>query len=114
MSKWKPEWETKSMDEKIEYALEKLKYHTQRYEAKPTNSRLYKVTKWAGMAAHAVFEVHTDLREEGSLIRYFIGREGRKQGLYGVKLTEFIEAKFQDGTWWKLVPEEVLKATKIA
>jgi hypothetical protein len=109
MSKWRPEWENKSMEEKLEHALDKLKYHTARYEAKPTNSRLYKVTKWAGMVGHAIFETHPELREPDSLVRYFIGKEGRKQGIYGAKLTEFIETQFQDGTWWKLVPEEVLK-----
>ena len=109
MSMWTAEWENKSMEEKLEHALDKLNYHTLRYEAKPTSGRLYKVTKWAGMAAHAIFEAHPELREEGSLIRYFIGKEGRKHGFYGKALTEFIEQEFHAGTWYKHVPDEVLK-----
>ena len=112
MSKWTAEWENRSMEEKIGHALEKLEYHTQRYIYKPGSGRLYKVCKWAGMAAHAVFEVHNDLRDEGSLIRYFIGKEGRKQGFYGAALTEFIEKEFQAGTWYRHVPEAVLKEAK--
>ena len=63
---------------------------------------------WSMEAAHAVFELHPELREEGSLLRYFVAKEGRKQGLRGAALTEFVEREYQNGTWWKLVPEDVL------
>lgn len=109
MSMWTAEWENKSMEEKLEHALDKLNYHTLRYEAKPTSGRLYKVTKWAGMAAHAIFEAHPELREENSLVRYFVAKEGRKQGIYGSKLTEFVDQEFDSGRWWVYVPPEVIK-----
>ena len=64
---------------------------------------------WSMEAAHAVFELHPDLREEGSLLRYFVAKEGRKNGLRGAALTAFVESEFSAGTWWHLVPESVLK-----
>jgi hypothetical protein len=60
-------------------------------------------------AAHAVFEMHPELREEGSLPRYFVAKAGRKNGLRGKELTAFVEDQYQRGTWWRLVPEAVLK-----
>ena len=108
---WTAEWENRSMEEKLEHSLEKLNYHTQRYIDKPGSGRLYKVRKWAGMAAHSIFEVHPDLREENTLPRYFVAKAGRAQGIYGNKLTEYIEQEYKNGTWWKHIPEEVLKAS---
>jgi hypothetical protein len=64
---------------------------------------------WAMDAAHAAFELHPELREEGSLLRYFVAKEGRKNGLRGAALTTFVESEFSAGTWWHLVPESVLK-----
>ena len=63
---------------------------------------------WAREAAHAVFDLHPELREEGSLFRYFVAKSGRHKGLRGVDLTDFIEREYQQGTWWHLVPEDVL------
>ena len=111
MSKWTAEWENRSMEEKLEHALEKLNYHTQRYIDKPGSGRLYKVRKWAGMAAHAIFEVRPDLREENSLLRYFVAKAGRAKGIYGKELTGFIDNEYQKGTWYTHIPEEILKAS---
>lgn len=60
-------------------------------------------------AAHAAFDIFPELREEGSLPRYFVAKEARMRGLRGAAVTEFVEREYQAGTWWKLVPEEVLK-----
>lgn len=73
------------------------------------NGRLYKVRKWAGMAAHAIFESHPELREEHSLVRYFVAKAGRAQGIHGKALTEFVNQEFNKGSWYKHVPEDVLK-----
>ena len=64
--------------------------------------------QWTMEAAHAVYEMHPELREDYSLPRYFVAREGRRKGLRGPDLTRFIDTEYQQGTWWKLVPEEVL------
>jgi len=109
MGMWTAEWENRSMEEKLAHVWDKLNYHTLRYEAKPTSGRLFKVKKWASMAAHAIFEAHPDLREDNSLPRYFVAKVGRKQGIYGAALTEFVEKEYEKGTWWKHIPEEVLK-----
>ena len=68
---------------------------------------------WAMEAAHSVFEMHPELREDGSLMRYFVAKKGRKSGLRGKALTEFVEAEYRNGTWWKLVPDAVLKDATI-
>ena len=95
-----------SAEQRLEISAEKLISHL-------TRGRLNNVQRghakgWAIEAAHAVFQLHPDLREEGSLPRYFVAKEGRSRGLRGAALTEFVEQEYQQGTWWKLVPEEVL------
>jgi len=59
-------------------------------------------------AAHACFEIFPELREEGSLFRYFVVMEARKHGLRGTAVTEFVEKAFADGTWWKYCPQELI------
>lgn len=68
-----------------------------------------KCAKWASRLAYEVFKMHPELRDEGSFSRYFVAKEGRKAGIRGAALTEYVEGKYADGTWWKLVPEEVLR-----
>lgn len=38
-----------------------------------------------------------ELREEGSLERYFVARLGRERGYYGVELTTFVEQAYESG-----------------
>ena len=46
---------------------------------------------WTKEAAHAAFDLHPELREDGSLARYFVAKVGRKKGLRGRSLTDFVE-----------------------
>jgi len=64
---------------------------------------------WTRELAHAVFELHPELREDNTLPRYFVAKEARRRGLRGQKVTEFVDREFAEGTWWKLVPDGVLK-----
>lgn len=99
---------TKTSEWRLEFGTKKLSHHMRCYASRPSNTRHAKIKKWTAFTAHAVFEMHPELREDGSLPRYFVAKAGRKQGIYGAALTEFVESKYQDGTWWRLVPEEVL------
>jgi hypothetical protein len=95
-------------EERLEKASERALNHINRPLPIKNRQRVH-AKEWTMEAAHAVFELHPELREEGSLLRYFVAREGRKQGIFGAALTEFVESQFQAGTWWRYVPEEVLK-----
>lgn len=53
--------------------------------------------KWARRLAHAALTLHPELREEGSLERYFVARLGREQGYSGVDLTTFVEQAYKSG-----------------
>jgi hypothetical protein len=99
--------ETMPVAERLEKSLAKLHAHLRR--GCQNSEQRNHARNWAAEAAHAVFELHPELREDGSLPRYFVAKEGRKMGLRGAALTEFVESKYRDGTWWKLVPESVLK-----
>ena len=43
------------------------------------------------------FLKNPELREHGSLIRYFVAKRGRKDGLRGTALTKFVEEQY--GMW---------------
>jgi len=93
--------------ERLELATTKLMSHLARRKLFGRQKRHAQC--WAWEAAHATFQLHPELREEGSLLRYFVAKEGRRMGLRGTALTQFVEGQYRDGTWWKLVPESVLK-----
>ena len=59
-------------------------------------SRL-KLKKWARRLAHAVLTLHPELREEGSLERYFVARLGRERGYRGAELTTFVDQAYESG-----------------
>ena len=95
------------VEERLSKSTERMLDHIGR---KNLNSRQRQhLYSWTMECAHSVFEMNPSLREEGCQIRYHIGKEGRKQGFYGKALTEFIEKEFQHGTWYRHVPDEVLK-----
>jgi hypothetical protein len=56
-----------------------------------------KCKKWARRLAHSVLALHPELREEGSLERYFVARLGRARGYYGPELTSFVEQAYKSG-----------------
>jgi hypothetical protein len=56
-----------------------------------------KCRKWSRRLAHAALTLHPELREEGSLERYFVARLGRERGYRGVELTAFVEEAYQSG-----------------
>jgi hypothetical protein len=41
--------------------------------------------------------LHPELREEGSLERYFVARLGRDRGYYGAELTAFVDQAYESG-----------------
>lgn len=94
-------------DERLAKSTERMLDHIGRKHL-PEKQRKH-LRSWAIEAAHTVFELHPELREEGSLARYFVAKKARKAGLRGAKVTEFVEQEYQQGTWWKLVPQNVLK-----
>jgi hypothetical protein len=97
------------VDERLAKATERMLDHVIR---KNLNWRQKQhLRSWTMEAAHSVFELHPELREEGSMLRYFVAKSGRAQGIYGKALTEYIENEYQQGTWWKHIPEEILKAS---
>jgi hypothetical protein len=56
-----------------------------------------KLKKWAHRLAHAVLMLHPELREEGSLERYFVARLGRERGYRGAELTTFVDQAYESG-----------------
>jgi len=90
--------------ERLDTAVERVQSHLQRARGKQKTH----LKSWAREAAHVAFELHPELREDGSLFRYFVAKAGRQQGLRGTALTAFVDQRYADGTWWRLVPEDVL------
>jgi hypothetical protein len=97
-------------EERIELASAKALDHINRNHYLNSRQRGH-AKEWTVETAHAVFELHPELREDGSLLRYFVAKAGRTQGIYGKSLTEFIEKEYEKGTWWKHIPEEILKSS---
>ena len=56
-----------------------------------------KSRKWSRRLAHAALTLHPELREEGSLERYFVARLGRERGYRGAELTTFVEQAYKSG-----------------
>ena len=75
----------------------KLAYWMDRAQAHPSATAEKKVGKWTGRVAYQVFAMHPELREDGSFLRYFVARAGRRQGLRGTMLTAFVDKAFRDG-----------------
>jgi hypothetical protein len=86
----KVDWNTLPLEDQVEYGLDKLAHHFVRM-------RPAKVKKWATRVAHAVFILHPELREEGSLDRYFVAKIARKLGLRGSEVTGFVDAAYKNG-----------------
>ena len=82
---------------KFEYASRKLAYWMDRATTHPSMTAEKKVGKWTGRVAYQVFAMHPELREDGSFLRYFVARAGRRQGLRGTMLTAFVDKAFRDG-----------------
>lgn len=53
--------------------------------------------KWSRRLAHAAYALHPELREEGSLERYFVAKLGRERGYRGAELTAFVEQAYASG-----------------
>lgn len=64
--------------------------------------------KWAVDAAHLAFQLNPELREPGSLHRYFVAKAGRKHGLRGERLSIFVEEIYRIGVADTFIPEELL------
>jgi hypothetical protein len=63
-----------------------------------TNAGLYgKCRKWSRRLAHAALTLHPELREKGSLERYFVAKLGRERGYYGAELTAFVDEAYKSG-----------------
>ena len=56
-----------------------------------------KCRKWSRRLAHAALTLHPELREEGSLERYFVAKLGRERGYRGVELTGFVDQAYESG-----------------
>jgi hypothetical protein len=56
-----------------------------------------KCRKWSRRLAHAALTLHPELREEGSLERYFVAKLGRERGYRGVELTAFVDQAYDCG-----------------
>ncbi len=56
-----------------------------------------KCRKWSRRLAHAALTLHPELREEGSLERYFVARLGRERGYRGDELTTFVDQAYESG-----------------
>jgi len=56
-----------------------------------------KCRKWSRRLAHAALTLHPELREDGSLERYFVARLGRERGYRGAELSAFVEQAYQSG-----------------
>lgn len=56
-----------------------------------------KCRKWSRRLAYAALTLHPELREEGSLERYFVAKLGRQHGYYGAELTVFVEQAYKCG-----------------
>jgi phage pi2 protein 07 len=101
---------TLTAEERIEQASAKALDHINRKNYLNSRQRTH-AKQWTVETAHAVFELHPELREENSLIRYFVAKAGRAKGIYARSLSEFVEQEYQQGTWWKHIPPEVLKSS---
>jgi hypothetical protein len=70
-------------------ALEKFSRYVDRNHSK--------CRKWSRRLAHAALTLHPELREEGSLERYFVARLGRERGYRGAELTTFVDQAYESG-----------------
>lgn len=70
----------------------------------PNGNRL---RKWAVKAVHAAYTLHPDLREDGTLGRYFVAKSGRKLGLRGEALSAYVENAYETGIYGSFIPEEI-------
>lgn len=96
-----------SPEKRLEIASERMFSHL--FRKRIAGRQAQHLKNWTIETAHAVFDMHPELRYEGSLARYFVVRAGWKKGLRGAELTAFVEKEYQDGTWWKMVPSDVLQ-----
>jgi hypothetical protein len=84
------DWRQLTTEEQFKLALEKFfRYAGAGYFGK--------CKKWARRLAHSVLTLHPELREEGSLERYFVARLGRNRGYYGAELTAFVDQAYNSG-----------------
>jgi hypothetical protein len=93
--------------ERFEIALERVQSHLNRG---PLNKEQTKhLLGWSTALAHAIFHMHPELREEGSFLRYFVSKQGARQGLQGAALTGFVDRVFRDGIPAHYFPEWFVK-----
>jgi hypothetical protein len=100
---------TGAPEERLVKATAKIESHLSR---EPLNyEQRGHLRMWVGEAAHAVYEMRPDLREEGSFLRWFVSRSGRRLGLRGAALTRYIEEEYSSGRWYVHVPKDILERT---
>lgn len=93
-------------EQRLKQAIERIQSHTS--QLRLNRAQRDHLKHWVTEATHAVFELHPDLREEGSLPRYFVARAARLKGMRGAAVTAFVEREYMSGDWQKHVPEDVL------
>ena len=76
---------------------EQFAFASEKFSRYATGGPKSKRRKWARRLAHAALTLHPELREEGSLERYFVAKLGRERGHYGAELTAFVEQAYQSG-----------------
>jgi hypothetical protein len=79
------------------FALASAKFFCYASAGPYNNKCRNKCRKWSRRLAHAALTLHPELREEGSLERYFVARLGRERGYYGAELTAFVEQAYKSG-----------------
>ncbi len=94
--------------ERFNKALERVLSHLNRPSL--NNRQAYHLRQWSAALAHAVFHMHPELRGEGSFLRYWVVKQGRRRGLRGAALTDFIEQKFREGIPAEYFPEWFVKS----
>ena len=80
---------------RFELALERVQSHLNQPKIK--GRQLAHLRQWTVALGHAVYHMHPELREDGSFLRYFVVKAGRRQGLRGMALTEFVDKAFREG-----------------
>lgn len=62
---------------------------------RPEISSPVRLAKWANEVSRIAFVFHPELRPEGSFERAMVAKRGRKAGLRGNRLSEFIEEEMR-------------------
>ena len=82
-------------EKRLEKSLERVMSHLNR--GRLPSRQLGHLRSWTMELAHAAYELHPELRDDGCLERYFVAKLGRQQGHRGEKLTEFVDRAYETG-----------------